>query len=339
MAEQISLPHWDISDLYRRAWKIVKQQKALWPFGIAVAGAAYSGNFNSLSNFDSSNMEKLFDDKNKHTSLQLAQVLGDSTSAGADLFQQILHAIPWYFYLILGLEILILVIIGIGMTLIYKAWAEASLLHGVADAAADSSPTMRSISEKAMKSIPSFIWLNIVPGLVFTIVSIAVFFILGMTIAIASDTVRIMGIILLVIAGIAFFVGLIFLGLANIWAPRLVVEKQLPAKEAFFTGVSLTKKAFWRMLLLGIVNAIASFFAVFVTAIVPIIVVIALIGIGIVTFKSSYAIGGTFITLGVMAIVIVILGLALLGGLVTTFKATVWTLAYNIIRKGHNETI
>src|SRR5205823_2003870 len=124
--------------------------------------------------------------------------------------------------------------------------------------------------------------------------------------------------------------------LIQIWAARRVVIDQKSAKQSFFLSFKIVKQKFWHMLLLGFINALCSFM-VGIILIVPILIIG---GIGIASFlvwQSSHSLPVILLSIGGIFLLIYIFASTLLGGILNAFKASVWTLAYAVIKGGLDE--
>lgn len=325
--EENQQPDWTIGTLYEKAWQIVKKNKVLWILGMAVASATSSGSGNiNLPG------EMFQQPETTQKSTEAANVLG---AAASSPFQEILNAtsplfanIPPYFYIFFGLNMLFLLVYVIVLFVVYKAWADGSLLHGIELAKEGKSVSIRESSERAFGSLKSLIWLNTIPGLVFTIVILLFFGIFAFTVLKTDGIVRLITVIASAIFMIGLLVSAILLSITQIWAPRQVVIDKKPAKKAFLDAFTITLRKFWASVLLGIVNMVLSFFLIGVPV---------LLFFGVFIFLGFATNGNTVIfplTIGLIAIAMftLIIGLSVVIAAFTSFKGTVWSLAYHAIR-------
>lgn len=349
MEENSNQPDWSISELYEKSWEIIKKNKVLWVFGMALAGAGSS--FSSFSN-SSSNFKDLINPSSSPlaspASNQISQVLGAAASNPnlPDIGQiililpwylylilgnmaPILASIPWYLYLILGLEILALVILGYTISIIYSVWSHASLIQGVQKALGSEKLTIADTSEKAFPAIKSLAFLSIVPSFVIVGVGIVMSAVFIFLLTLGGAVFKIIAGLLLAVWVVFFLLALIMLSLTLIWSYREVILRQKPAMEAFKRGYYLAKKKLWSMLLLGLVNTILS---AVVTGI-PIVVAFGVVVGGFLSLSAFKDLAVVLIILGTILFFVVIIGLTLLGGILNAFKTSVWTIAYNKIAK------
>lgn len=304
---------WNISELYSRAWQIIKKNKVLWLFGMA--SAALGSNFSSHSNFNSSSKGS--------SSLQ------NLPTVFTQHIYPILASVPTQRYIVLGIGFLLLALFGIILNFIYKAWSEASLLTGIQHSIGGKTVSIQSSSESSFGFIKPLIWLNIVPCLVLFVATVAVIAVLAALLTITPGATKALPLILLIAASITAIVGFIIVTLAQIWAPRLVVLEGRAAKESFFAALEIAKGKFWPMIGLGIVNTILS----------GIIVLIPLAFIGAVGVGGFLALGsnkslgmGLLVSAGVV-LALFFLSYLIIAGTLNAFKATVWTLAYFKIKE------
>jgi hypothetical protein len=329
MAE--NTPDWEIGTLYSQAWNIVKKNKILWILGIAAGGGV---SFNSFSNINSSTIQNLFNKPgNENLQQKTSQVLGAATSSPFnESIKAIFSHIPFSIYLTLSLELLILVLIGLVITVIYSAWIHGLLIASTDQAAAGEKVDLGQASHKVIPRIPSIVWLQIIPGLVFFVSIVVVSLVLIFLFASKILVLQIIAGILTVIAiGALIFWG-IMLNFSQIWAIRQAVLEGKYGKAALFSGFRVAKKKFWSMALLGFVNNILVGFASLGAFIAAIIAIVILIIIGFVFVKLVPPLLAPMIIIGVILLIPVGIGLSLIGGFANSFKATVWTLAYRQIK-------
>lgn len=323
---------WSIHDLYEKAFAMVKSNKVLWIFGMAAATLGAGG-----CNYNFSQLGNIFPDQGKPlqdipttppaTYDQISQVLGTNTNQVFGIIGQFFSGTPVYFWIILAVEILALVLLGLIINLINNAWSNAALIHGIQSAVDNKKPSLRESSEKAFTNIKSLIWLKVVPTLV---LGLATLITLGLLFAGLSliPSLRIIFILLIIIAIFGLLFVFLFLSLSQIWAPRLVILENLQAKESLLKGLRISKKKFWSMMLLAMVNTILT--AIIMGTIIALIV--GLVFVGALSFGANQVIGIALIVIGGILILTFIFGWILISGFLTAFKASVWTLAYNNIR-------
>lgn len=323
-------PDWKISDLYQKSWELIKKQKVLWIFGMAVAGLGGGGGSNF--NFDSNSFEGFQKFFNKQApppdtetpSNIISQVLGTTATTSGTFWVELFSSVPTYLYVFLALEIIIFVIAIIIVSFISSTWSNASLIHSIQLQLTKNDTNIRESSEKAFPNIKSLIGLTLYLLLISfgVILSLIVLSVIGFVIN------KILGALLSIIAVIIGIIFLLLLTITGIWATRIVVLDQRRAWESIQKGYLLAKKKFWAALLLGIVNTIASLIVIGI----PVAIMGGFIAGGIFSLDANVTIGASLLFVGAIFAAIFIVGYLLLAGIITAFKASVWTIAYNNIR-------
>jgi hypothetical protein len=321
-------PDWKIGALYHNAWQIIKQHKVLWIWGLAYGVTQSSSNLNSRSSSDSKDFEfiqKLF--QNSHNSgSDLSMVLGASTSSLYDTLALIFSAIPFYFYIIAGIELLLIIVISIATSYIYSSWAEAGLLEGIQTAMANGTVTIRESSEKAFHSIKAIAWVRIIPILVLVLAVIVFFIVMALPLLGPLSG-------LLIFVGVLFFiVAFIMILFSQTWAVRKIVIENVPAKQALREGYHIALKKFWSMLGLSIVNTLLKSGLIIAAVIVflgPAIgIIISIAGI----FTQNPQLGVPLVTVASFFIVAFFVASEAISGILASFVNTVWSLAYKNIK-------
>lgn len=250
--------NWDISELYRKSWQIIKNNKVLWLFGMA---AVTFGSGSSRSNISSDKLDsvlKFFQNNGSNpASNKLTQVLGAATSSPfTETLRSLFFSVPIWLYILLGIGVLLLILVNVVLGIIYQAWVNGALISGVYSASTDQKPTISQSSNQAFTSIKGMIWLNLVPYLIFFLIAAILFAVLIFSIVLLPSIAKAIPIILTVLAVITFFIGLLFINLTKIWASRRIVLDKKPTKESFWSSFKMVKQKFWHMVLLAIVNTV-----------------------------------------------------------------------------------
>ena len=326
-------PDWEIGDLYKKAWEIVKKNKVLWIFGFLAAGSGGS-NFN-IPNFSDSSTNTDAPQQTQQILENLPtptpspdMVLGQATTAVGDMIGQLFAHIPVWIYIILGIELFLFILVCIAMSIVYRQWTIGSLLAGIQLAIDKKRVSIQESSEIALSRFPSLLWLGFIPSLIIGLITIPL---VGIPVAglIAGPTaIKIVCGLLLFLVILALIVLSTLLGLAQIWAPRKVIHEQTSGLAALKAGLSIARKKFWAMFLLGLVN---TFLGAFVIG-VPVVVMLLIIfggAIGI-SMNKDLIIGALIV--GIPLIILLIGAMAFISGVFTAFKATVWSIAYNNIK-------
>lgn len=329
------LPDWNISDLYSQSFQIVKKNKTLWLFGLILSGLT---SFNLSQNFDPSEMNlnptQWISSQNVATSSANLSTPATQTPFNDSIYQLFINQ-NYGLYTLIGLEIIGIVIIAITVSLIFSAWIQACMLNATEQAIDEHHPTIASSSKPSMASIGSIIWLDTIPWIIFCLI-IAAGYLIGIPGVFYTDwPIKIFFIVLLT-ATIGFTLhGLFVLTLVSIWAKRLVVIYHYNAFNSFKKSYQLVRLYFWKMLLLGLINNLASGLIMLCLVGVPIAI------LGTIIFMLSqisnpnasliWTISGIILA---PMIIVAIIAIILLTGIITAFKTSVWSLAFKKIYQG-----
>ncbi|MCL5784314.1 MAG: hypothetical protein M1142_03100 [Patescibacteria group bacterium] len=329
--------NWSISELYSKSWQIIKDNKILWLFGMAAVGLSSGSSRTNIKSGDIDSIRKFFQNNDPGTtSNKITQVLGASTDTFAETIKNLFFAVPIWVYVLLGLGILLLILANIILGIIYQAWANGALIAGVNAGAVSQKPTISQSSNNAFPAIKGLIWLNIIPTLIFFLITAVVLVILILGIVLLPSFSKAIPIILTVIAVIGAFIGWLLLTLTQIWASRRVVIDGKPGKQSFLTSFKLAKGRFWKMLGLGIVNILISLAVGFIIAF-PLLIAGGITIFSVLFSKSNSSLLGFAILSVIVTALIYIFISPILFGILNSFKATVWTLAYNKIKGEYDE--
>lgn len=324
-------PDWEIGTLYKKSWEFIKKNKVSWIFGSLVAGATSSfsgGSHARLNSKDLKDFQDIFNNFSSPKAQSFNTVLGNTTSSFSETLGHIFSQIPIFFYVALGIEVIALILVGIVISLVLKAWAEASLLQTIELSIDKKEVSITNASHLAFKSIKSLLWLYIVPSGILFVSAGIVFLILVLLIVKGPIFLRIVSIGIMVISILIVLLLSLFLSYARVWAVRKVVIDKKQAKEALFGGLKIAKKKFWAMSLLGFVNGLAAFFVIGI----PIGILAALLLGGVFSYNSNAPLAISLIVTGAISILLFLCIMPLLTGVITAFKAAVWSFAYKNIR-------
>ncbi len=322
---------WEISDLYSKSWQIVKNHKVTWIFGAAVAAtAAGSSNFNSSSSGDSESLQKLFNGglPEASSSAEMSKVLGESINPFQQLFSEIIQRIPVYYYFILAGEILFMILLAIIITIIYRAWAHASLIASVDSAYKHNKTSISQASEAGFKHFKSFIWLDIVPGIALFLISMIFFIAIVLGFMTGNTIVMILTGLIALVGGIFLIYYAILVSIGIIWGYREVAISNQNAKQAFLNGFKIAKHKKGASLVLGVINNLS----ITLIMMIPIFILIGMAISGLIYYGATKQISYILIGLGFTAVIILIPLLIIIGAIAQAFKAAVWTIAYDKIK-------
>ncbi len=323
---------WEISELYSKAWNIAKKHKVTWIFGAAVAATAMgsSGNFNSSSSGNSESIQKLFNNglPEASSSAEMSKVLGESINPFQQLLTDIWQRIPTHYFGILIAEMLFLMIVAVLITLIYKAWAHASLIESVYNAYKHNKTTIAEASEAGFKHIKSFIWLDIIPGIALILISIIFFVAIVLGFMTGNTILMILTGLIALVGGIFLIYYAILVSIGIIWGYREVAISNQSAKQAFLNGFKIAKHKKGASLVLGVINNLS----ITLIMMIPIFILIGMAISGLIYYGATKQISYILIGLGFTAVIILIPLLIIIGAIAQAFKAAVWTIAYDKIK-------
>lgn len=303
----------DISQIYKKAFEIVKKNKWLWVFGMALV--AFSGG--GVGNF---NFRGSGDSFKSLSSYYNGQMFG--------YFKDLFSSIPVSLYISLGIGIFVLIIIGLVISLVVGSWAKAAAIGAINDGYNNKPVSLKSGSDHGIKNFKNIIWLTIVPWLLYTFALIGTGAILSLFIIFTDGPIRILPILLASIAAIVAVIASLGISASQIWAQRVVVLEGKSGKEAFKEGWKIAKKHFGNMAILGCVNGLLS--CCFGVIIIGTIGGLVFSGIGLMALNKNIGIVFLFIV-GILGLGLLLIG-TLVGGILKIFNYATWNILYRQIR-------
>ena len=239
----------DYGGIIKRSWFLVHKYKWLWVYGLVLAafgGGGGSGSSSSSggssSNSTNSNFIKNIPTDTKGLEQKGQQVLGDATTA---ISQWAAHVSPGV-WILLGLAVILLIIVGVAISIVIVNWAKAGLIYGLHEADQDKDVNLPSTSSQAMGKIkPLFKFSLIQFGLFMLLLSglglgsgvlAVLWFILSFSKIVAIILVALLGIALV----IAFIIFMVIFSMVGIYADRLIVLHGYSSWLAWKKSFSLT---------------------------------------------------------------------------------------------------
>lgn len=346
-----STSDWSIGDLYSNAWRITKKFKVLWIFGIATLGSGGLSNYTNLLNSNSSSPTQspspsplpTFENTDKLLNFNNTQnILGLQTQS-ENIISSLFANINFGVWFLLGLEVLLLIVIGITLSIIFNAWATSALLSATDDAIDEKNVTIESASANALSKIKSMAWIQIVPGFILFITSILALIIPFIMLYLGQSLIYlfVISIVLIIVIGLIILYFSILTTLSITWGTRIIANENVSGREAFWRGWRISKKKKWAMLGLSFVNIVVGGILIAI----PIIVLIAIIaGILFATYSisnfqfenlnnASYI----FVPLIILILMSLIIFFTLGSGIFNAFKTIVWSLAYRKIKGKYDD--
>ncbi len=319
----------DYEKILKRSWQITKSHKKLWIFGMVLAtlsgGSGFQSNLRLPSNFFSEEQGKsIFEIPEtppiQNLPQQTTQVLGAATDTITDFFSNI----PISVWIIVGITILIAIFLVIAITLFIREWARGALIASIHDTEDQKPPTLRQGSLHGISSAKRFIALHIIPGLLFTILIIALALVFGALVFLIKATIT--RTLLAIVGSLIFIVFLVGGGMLLVFtiilAEQVIIRKNLTTKEAVKKGFKLAKQHIFKMLGMGAIH-LGLGCAVGCLTIIVVITLIAIIAIAFVINKTAGIL--TAIMIGIPIVALLLLSV-LIRGIFLVFKTSNWTL-------------
>lgn len=312
----------DISQIYKKSFEIVKNNRWLWVFGmilVAFAGGGGGANFSNAFNWG--------DFSKKDTSNLTDKV---DYNPVVSYFKDLLLSIPPSLYIALALVIIFAIIVGFIISIVVSSWARGAAIGAINDVYDGKSVSLRSGSEHGARSLKRILWLTIVPWFLYFLTLIVVGGLLTLLTVLFSNT-PLMYIMVFFLIILIFVAVIVSLGISaiQIWAERVVVIEGKNAREAFVEGWMLVKKHFFNMLLLGTANCFLS--CCFGLVIVG--TVAALIGSGVALIFINKQLGVIFFLVIGFFVLLVLLLSTLISGIYKIFNYTTWNILYRQIKE------
>lgn len=314
----------DIWEIYKQAFAIVKRNKTLWIFGMALA--LYSGsqgmNISNLRGF--TNFDNFLSSPDKQVNNLLPKA-AETLTPLLDYLKNLFFSIPVSLYILLGLGIAVAVVIGLIISLLVSSWAKGAAIGAINDAYDGKTVTLRSGALLGLKSLKEMIWLSVIPWLLYFL-ALIVFGGLSMLLFLIPFLGILLMFLIVPLAIIVFFAIIA----TQIWAQRVCVLEGKSGKEAFLEGFKIAKANLGEMLLLGCTNCLLNC----CIGVILISALVLLIGLGFGLTAINQYLGVIFIIgIGTIILVLIILS-TLIGGIYTIFKYSTWNILYRKIKEG-----
>lgn len=326
----------DIEKIYRRAFDLVKKNRVLWIFGLALLVFAGGGN---PSNFNFNNFSSFSDGfKGGSPDVSNAKVPNINYQPVVDYFKNLFGTIPVSLYILLGVAFLITIIIGIVISIVVSSWAKGAAIGAINDAYDGKAVTLKNGADYGLKNLKNIIWLNLVPTLLYALAVILLTVIFAVLIILLYKTPIVYLFYLLAgIALVAVIIGSLAISSIQIWAHRIVVIEGKSGKEGFFEGWIMVKKYFMQMVVLGVVNCFTNcIFGCCLGLIIGILAVVLIFsGIGI--FAVNITMGIVFATFAVIVGIVLIFLAGLAGGIYQIFNYSTWNILYRELKSQNSK--
>lgn len=314
----------DIESIYKKSFEIVKKNKWLWVFGMALV--AFTGGGGGSSFRGAGDFAQYFN-KSKDSSLPDTIKAADPVF---EYFKNLFFSIPPSLYISLAIGIFVLIIVGLVISVVVSSWAKGAAIGAINDAYDGKPVTLRNGSEYGIRNLKNMVWLTVVPWLLYFLILVGCFTVLFIPVFIFKESpIILISVLLMLLVGIAAVVASLGISATQIWAQRVVVIEGKSGKEAFKEGWQLTRKHLGDMAVLGCTNCLLGccLGAVAIGAIGGLI----FSGIGLMALNKNAGIIFLFIV-GILVLALILIS-TLLAGVYKIFNYTTWNVLYRQIRE------
>lgn len=249
----------DYGSIIKRSWFLVRKYKWLWVYGLvlAVFGGGGGGGSGSSSSTNSNSIKNIPSDT-KGLEQKGQQVLGDATTAISQWAAQVSPEV----WILLGLAVVLLIIVGVVVSIVVVNWAKAGLIYGLHEANQDKDVNLPSTSTQAIGKIKPLFKFSLIQFGLFMLLLLGLglgggilallWFILSFSKVVAVILVALLGMVLV----ITFIVLMVIFSMVGIYADRLIVLHGYTSWMAWKKSFSLTKKSFLSIVVMGIINSL-----------------------------------------------------------------------------------
>ncbi len=314
----------DLSKIINGAYRITFGNKWLWVFGLVLALFSGGGNFNFPSS-SRGNLSKE-DSFRKELMKKDPQYYKDVLGSAAISAESLVKSIPVYTYLFFGVFAFVMILLGLGIALYAKSWANASLIEGIN---LESNGTKMQLSQASLKGRSKAIEmakLNVIPGLALLFLALLAF-IPGFILMAFGSLGILFGILWFVTLGLGFLVLMLLVSASVSLGSISLVLENLNYSEAFKKGFTIFKGYFVDVVILGLVNCLTTG----LVSIASCVVIIPLVLVGALGFAGVAAIpylAVALIPVGALLLIAVIAALTLVKAIMIVFQESTWVLLY-----------
>ncbi len=332
----------NLSDIINKAYKITLKNKWLWIFGILLATSSTS--FQGLNNLgklsDLGNQTKqnsvtkpgVYNAPNSKPTPTTRNVLGiqaPSTLETLSPAKSLLSSINIVSWVLIGIAVLALVIVGMGIAISARSWAEGALINGIQQENAGTVATLAQMSLSGRSKFKDMLKLNLL------------YFVLTIPVALLGGLLAVLGTLapmsLLFVIPIGLLLALVFIiiGIAMMLiieiAKLAVALENMGWKEAFNVGKTITQKFLADIIVLNIVNCLIGTLASVASCFVVLIfiAIIAAAALPTVAIPPLAVITAPFIFLVVL---VLITASSVFSGILAVFNKATWVLFYEQVK-------
>ncbi|OGC50431.1 hypothetical protein A2716_04465 [candidate division WWE3 bacterium RIFCSPHIGHO2_01_FULL_40_23] len=326
----------DYGKIINEAFRITFKNKWLWVFGLILAMGSSGGNFNIPDAPGSKTKDKdnrietpgKVNDVYKRTFedglLKAGSVLGESTVS----LREVGRRIPIYYWVVLGVFLLIAFVLVVGISIYARSYAYGSLVQGVDLENRGITADLSGMSKEGRRRAVEIVKLELLP-MVLAFVDLFLLWvpmILVFMSEMSSGVKLFLGLVLLTLA-LVFLILLIIVSVSAGLGRIAVVLSDLSWRQAFKKGFYIFKKFFIDVVVMGIINCFTGFLFGLASCVILIPFMI-LIFIGIAGLAlSPYAGVVLFPLFGIMIVALIIL-FTLISAIAKVFMESTWVLLY-----------
>ncbi len=293
----------DFGAIIRRSFELTKKHKWLLVYGLILGAASGGGGFNGLGNFNS-------DDPAKDLNFP---------AVSYDWLVDAVYAVPPTTWLLLGLGVIFLLILGIAVSWVAQSFAKGALIGGLMEAENKGEVTLRTSGRFGLATIKPLILYNLlVFGVTILIVGVALLLVILSSLVFTVLRLEFLIAVVVFIALLIFIIAMLVLAMMQIYADRLIVLKGYSPDQALRRALSLSRGHFLTTVLMSLINmtiscSLGCLSTVFLAVFLGIPAAIALI--------PSFQNGFQLPSVPVLIFLAVLLILAVIAG--TVFRAAV----------------
>lgn len=321
----------DFSKIINESIKITKTNKKLWVFGLVVAAMGAGVNFGSGGNF--SDAAKGLNNHRQETNLDIdkLEVLGTSTNTLTETFK----AIPVTFYFTLVILLVTVVVIGVGIKLYAKSWAQSGLIYGIDKDGLSEDLSLYQMSDYGKRNASEVIKLNVFPSLIFGLLVIVSILIIFSIAILLGDAGKVIAMFLGVLWAFVVIIASIFLAMSIKLGILAINIESLKWRAGLKRGFSIFKSYFFDVIIMSIINC----FVGCIFGVVMLIGLALLAGVGflsvlgVVAFPPLLILAGPVLFIALLALILL---MGLIGTISAVFKQSTWVLLYKQLTEKPN---
>lgn len=329
----------ELIGIYKRAFEIVKNNKVLWIFGMALVAFAGGGgsNFSSFRSFGNSFDSSKAANLPKITGTPSALKETFPADSVFTYFKDLFASLPVSFYLIFALTVVALLVVGLVISIIVGSWARGAAIGAINDGYDRKEVTLKGGSDYAVKGLRQMIWVTLITWLLyfvdFMIMAVIAAVMIFLIASFKGSLFIIFPILIMTVSVFAGILVMLCVSASQIWAERLIIIENITAWQALKQGWVMVRKYILNMLLLGSGNCVIGCFiggclgfamlGVLFMLLIPVI-------LSVIVNKNLIFIW--IFPLIILMIIVGILNMAI-NGIIRIFNYTTWNVLYRQLKE------